>query len=284
MAKKRPSRRTTSNKTTTNKKNKKKKRRSLKAPSSRPRPRRRKRRLSRRAAAPTLVAVQFAGFDTGSYPGDAAINTWAIRSPYHFVGFYFDAPCHTTRTFKSWSGAFPVIRASGLGVAIVYVGLQQDGCGRANLSRAKGIEHGEDTIAKFAAEGFPVGAIVFLDIEHYNGALSPAMADYVRGWLSAILDGNTIAAGIYCPASKIVEIRAAAEQEFAAHGRPGDAPVFWIVKVDRDFDPAVSAPGGSGVAFASAWQGRLDIGETHGGVEIQIDQNVADSRDPSRAT
>ena len=44
-----------------------------------------------------------AGFDTGSYPGDAAIKAWAASSPYAFVGFYFDAPCHTTTTFKTWS-------------------------------------------------------------------------------------------------------------------------------------------------------------------------------------
>jgi hypothetical protein len=241
---------------------------------------RRTRRL--RAAAPPPAAVQFAGFDTGSYPGDAAIAAWADRSPYHFVGFYFDSPCHTTKTFRTWSGTFPVIRVAGLGVAIVYVGLQQDGCGHATLSRAKGIEHGVDTIGKFAAEGFPPGAVVFLDIEHYNGALSDDMAAYLQGWLSAILDDGTITPGVYCPAGKVTEIERAAEREFAAHGVPGGAPVFWVVKTDATFDPAASVPAGSGVAFASAWQGRLDVNETHGGVTIHIDQNVADRRDPSR--
>jgi hypothetical protein len=228
--------------------------------------------------------VQFAGFDTGSYPGDAAINRWAAQSPYSFVGFYFDAPCHTPATFKSWSGTFPVIKASGLGLIIVYVGLQQDGCGKANLSRAKGLAHGLDAVAKFTAEGFPDNAVVFLDVENYNGPLSAAMEEYIGGWISSILDSGRISSGIYCPASKANQIRIAAAKEFEAHGLPGGAPVFWIVKVAAGFNIATSKSTDSGVTFASAWQGRLDISETQGGVTIKIDQNVADTRDPSRAT
>ena len=235
-------------------------------------------------AAPAAATVQFGGFDTGSYPGDAAIDKWAAQSPYQFVGFYFDAPCHTTSSFKTWSGKFPLIKASGLGIALIYVGLQQDGCGQTSLSRAKDLEHGNDTITKFRAEGFPNGAVVFLYVEQFNGALSAAMEAYIRGWISAILDSGTITSGVYCPANKANEVRLAAEREFAAHGLPSGAPVFWIVKADPTFDPAMSMPTGCGVPFASIWQGRLDINETHNGVTIKIDQNVANSRDPSRTT
>jgi Rv2525c-like, glycoside hydrolase-like domain len=237
---------------------------------------------ARRRAAPPLVA-RIAGFDCGSYPGDAAINTWAAKSPYSFVGFYFDAPCHTPTTFKSWSGKLPVIKAAGLGIIVIYVGFQQDGCGKTKLSRAKGLTHGQDTVTKFAAEKFPDKTIVFLDIEHYNGVLSPAMEAYIRGWISTVLDNPDIGIGIYCPASKANEIRLAAEKEYAAHGLPGGAPTFWIVKSDVLFDPATSKPTDCGVAFAKVWQGRLDVAETHGGTTITIDQNVADRRDPSGA-
>lgn len=135
------------------------KRKPVRKPTRRSTPRR------KRLPAAAVVASQFSGFDTGSYPGDAAINTWAAKSPYGWVGFYFDAPCHTTNTFKTWHGKFPHIKASGLGLTIIYVGLQQDGCGKANLSRAKGLEHGQDTVKKFAAQGFPKDAVVFLDVE-----------------------------------------------------------------------------------------------------------------------
>jgi Rv2525c-like, glycoside hydrolase-like domain len=242
-----------------------------------------RKRVAKKATRKASLVATSSGFDCGSYPGDTAIRKWAANSPYSFVGFYFDAPCHTTATFKTWSGRFPVIKDAGLGLAIVYVGFQQDGCGRAKLSRDNGLAHGQDAVTKFAAEGFPDGAIVFLDVEHYNGALSAPMEAYIRGWLSAVLDSGTVTPGIYCPASKSKPIHLAAEKEYAAHGLPGGAPAFWIVKVDPLFDRTSSKPTDSGVSFAALWQGKLDTTETHGGISINVDQNVADSSDPSGA-
>jgi Domain of unknown function (DUF1906) len=239
-------------------------------------------RRKTRAKKPKALVAAAAGFDCGSYPGDAAIRTWAANSAYSFVGYYFDAPCHTTARFKSWSGKFPVIKDAGLGLAILYVGLQQDGCGHTRVSRDNGLAHGRDTVSKFRAEGFRDGAIVFLDVEHFDGPLSAPMNAYIRGWLSAILDSGTVNGGIYCPASKAKAIRTAARKEYAAHGLPG-GPAFWIVKVDPRFDPKTSKPADCGVAFAAAWQGKLDTTETHGGVSLDIDQNVAASSDPSGA-
>jgi hypothetical protein len=226
--------------------------------------------------------VSSAGFDCGSYPGDTAITTWAVESPYAFVGYYLDAPCHTTKSFTRWSGKFPLITSLGLGLSVIYVGLQQQGCGSARLSRARGVIDGRDTIDKCAAEGFPAATIVFLDIESFDGALSAPMKAYVRGWIGALLDSGVARPGIYCPAGKASTILAAAKLEYADHGVPDEAPAFWIVKVRADFDPGTSSPADCGVPFASVWQGRLDIaGEIHGGVAIDIDQSVADSADPS---
>jgi hypothetical protein len=225
-----------------------------------------------------------AGFDTGSYPGDDAVAAWAMNSPYQFVGFYFDAPCHTTKTFNTWSGKSAFIRSTGLGLAVVYVGFQQDGCGKNKLSRAAGTGHGQDTITKFKAEGFAAGTIVFLDVEHYSGALSASMADYIRGWIGALLDDGTVGAGIYCPARKAKAIQAAAQKEYAEHGQPDGAPALWIVKVtDHKFNTATSIPTDCGVPFANVWQGVIDIQEQHGDVTMTIDQNVADSSNPSMA-
>jgi len=238
----------------------------------------------RKPVAPALAspATRAAGFDCGSYPGDFAVATWADMSPYAFVGFYLDAPCHTTKTFKTWSGKYQLLRTLGLGLAVVYVGYQQDGCGSAKLSRANGALHGQDTIAKCETEGFPRSTIVFLDVENFDGALSTDMGAYISGWIGALLDEGSVRPGIYCPARKAAAIQALAAEEYLAHGIANGSPAFWIVKVDPAFDPASSAPAGCGVAFASIWQGRIDVaGETHGGVSMDIDQNVATSRDPS---
>src|SRR4051812_4679787 len=47
------------------------------------------------------AAAGFAGFDTGIYPGDAAMRAWRQASPYVWVGYYLPAPCHRD---VSWSG------------------------------------------------------------------------------------------------------------------------------------------------------------------------------------
>ena len=235
-------------------------------------------------AAPAAVADRAAGFDCGSYPGDKAISAWAANSEYAFVSFYFDAPCHTTSTFKSWSGKFPMIKSAGLGLAVIYVGFQQGTkCGNTRLSRKQGIAHGQDAVAKFTIEGFPAGTIVFLDVEHYAGSLAAGFEAYIRGWLSALLDDGSAGPGIYCPDSKANEILLAAQKEYASHGFLGAQPRFWIVKIEPGFNPTTSIPTDCGVSFANIWQGVLDTQEMHGGISIRVDQNVADSRDPSGA-
>jgi hypothetical protein len=187
------------------------------------------------------------------------------------------------RDIQDLEGQVPASESIGLGLAIVYVGLQQNGCGQAKTVAREGDRarpgHGHEIHRRRIPER--------RDCFSRRGALQrdPVSADggYIRGWVSAILDSGKVKAGIYCPTSKANEIRAAARKEYAAHALPGGSPVFWAVKVDPHFDRATSTPGGSGVSDASVWQGRLDINETHGGVTIKIDQNVADSRNPSNA-
>jgi len=110
------------------------------------------------------------------------------------------------------------------------------------------------------------------------------MVDYYRGWISSILDSNYLKPGTYCAAKNAVDLINAAQAEYSAHGLPGGAPSFWVVKVDPLFDPLTSSPTGCGISFADVWQGQIDLsGETHGGVTFDIDQDAANSSDPSRA-
>jgi hypothetical protein len=182
-----------------------------------------------------------------------------------------------------WIRKYQFLRGLGLGLGILYVGRQQNGCGSDSLSRAQGQTDGNDTITKCKAEGFPQDAIVFLDVEHFDGGISADMKDYYQGWIGAVLDDGTFKPGTYCADSNANDLINAAQQEYAAHGLPSGNPAFWIVKNDLSFDPQTSVPTGSGVAFANIWQGRINVvGEAHGGATISpIDQDVADSNDPS---
>jgi hypothetical protein len=58
-----------------------------------------------------------------------------------------------------------------------------------------------------------------------------------------------------------------------------DDPHFWIAS-ERGFS-IDKAPEEVGHAFAKVWQGVLDIAETHNGVRLPIDVNVAHRPSPS---
>ena len=66
---------------------------------------------------------RYPGFDIAVYPGDAALMAWRFpTSPYYWVGYYVDAPCHRDAT---WMGTYHTVSGMGWGTALIYVG-QQD--------------------------------------------------------------------------------------------------------------------------------------------------------------
>jgi hypothetical protein len=71
---------------------------------------------------PAPVSERHLGFDTYSYPGDAAMTAWRDESvPYEWVGYYLEAPCHKD---NSWSGNRQKLTQMGWGLAVIYVGQQ----------------------------------------------------------------------------------------------------------------------------------------------------------------
>ena len=62
------------------------------------------------------------GFDTGTYPGDAAMRAWRSGgAPYEWTGYYLPAPCHQD---AGWSGKRETLTSMGYGLAVIYVGQQ----------------------------------------------------------------------------------------------------------------------------------------------------------------
>src|SRR5437773_3453407 len=60
------------------------------------------------------------GFDTSIYPGDAAMGAWLKpASPYEWVGYYLQAPCHRD---PSWMGKRAALTSMGWGLAVLFVG------------------------------------------------------------------------------------------------------------------------------------------------------------------
>lgn len=234
------------------------------------------------------------GFDTNIYPGDRALRAWSKAGPYEWVGYYLPAPCHRD---DSWSGKRETIDAMGYGTAVIYVGQQTWGrttnpsaalvrraerrdrtCDAALMSAARGRVEGADAVAKTAAEGFAHGTVIFLDVERME-RVPGAMRDYYRAWVARVLEDGRFRPGVYVHKHNARLVYNDVRAEFAEAG-VAEEPSFWVAS-GRGFSHADAEPTDVGHHFAGVWQGLLDIVESHGGVRLPIDVNVAAVPSPS---
>jgi hypothetical protein len=233
------------------------------------------------------------GFDTRDYPGDGTMRRWFEASPYRWVGYYLPAPCYTGTT---WTGRRETLRAIGWGFAVLYVG-EQDWqamrglpadtvpvaapgarCTTAHLTAERARQHAGEASAATAADGFPQGTVIFLNVERVE-RVTPALLSYVRNWTAGLLEGGRYLPGLYAHDHNAAELYTAVAEEYVRQGRV-ERPRLWVARaagfhINR-------SPAESGYPVAAAWQGRFDIRETWDGITLTIDVNVADSADPSR--
>jgi hypothetical protein len=250
-----------------------------------------------KAAHLTLAAQSVAGtgshlgFDTHSYPGDRAMQAW--RATYEWVGFYLPAPCHKD---DSWSGTRPALARMNYGVAVIYVGQQtwsdhkplsraQQAAAKANgaqclpefVSGARGLAEADDAIARTAAEGFPPGTIIYLDLERMD-LVPERMRQYYREWTARVLADGRYVPGVYAHTYNADLVYRDLRGVYASAGIDADPP-FWVAG-GRGFHRDVS-PSDVGHTFAHTWQGVLDIVERRNGFKLPIDVNVAAVPSPS---
>lgn len=237
----------------------------------------------------------FPGFDLLRYPGDSAMRAWQPPfSPYQWVGYYLPAPCHRD---ASWAGTRARVEEMGYGIGVIYVGQQvwegapepqpdsagQAGpiiCSRTLLSAARGRQDAADAIAKAAADGFPRGTIIYLDLERMT-TIPDAMRDYYRAWGAALLADGRYRPGVYVHGVNADDVHEDYAALYAEAGRREDDVVpLWLAQPDPAFATTM-APTDAGDRRARVWQGRINFDETWRGVTLRIDANVADRRSPS---
>ncbi|MDQ3950446.1 MAG: site-specific integrase, partial [Gemmatimonadota bacterium] len=128
-----------------------------------------------------------------------------------------------------------------------------------------------------AAEGFPRGTVVFLDVERME--FTPkAMRDYYKEWVARVLADGRFTPGIYAHVHNAPLIYRDVKSLFEAAGRT-DEPPFWVAG-GRNFSPT-KAPHEVGHTFAAVWQGVLDVVQEWSGHKVKIDVNVAQTPSPS---
>ena len=150
-------------------------------------------------------------------------------------------------------------------------------CSSQLVSASRGAADAKDAVDKTAGEGFANGTVIFLDIERME-SVPKAMRDYYRSWTQHVLADGRFRPGYYAHTYNADLIYRDVKQVFTAAGISSDPP-FWIAKA-RGFAPDKD-PTDVGHSFAQVWQGVLDVVETHNGVKLPIDVNVAMLPSPS---
>ena len=122
------------------------------------------------------------------------------------------------------------------------------------------------------SEGFPTGTFVYLDFERAD-TLPSGMTDYITAWISKVASGG-YSPGVYCHKHNADAAHAAVP--------PGVKPRFWIVGgVTSQFNISTSKPTDVGVSFADLWQCPASVHRTFGGVNINIDEDIAQFANPA---
>lgn len=170
-----------------------------------------------------------------------------------------------------------VNRKTPVRVMVVPRASRGSSCSSQFVSAARGTADANDAIAKTAAEGFANGTSIFLDIERMD-AVPRAMRDYYQAWTQRVLEDGRYRPAYYAHSYNANLIHRDVKQVLLASGVTADPP-FWIAS-ERGF-ATDKDPTEVGHSFAQVWQGLLDVVETHNGIRLPIDVNVAQFPSPS---
>lgn len=142
------------------------------------------------AAVPGISQRAYPGFDKNDYPGDDLLP--ALHRNFAWTGYWLNNP--PGMTSNPWEGKRDVIRAAGFGFVILFNGRLD-----AQLKEDPAALGRQDAAAATAAakhEGFPSGAIIFLDQEE-GGSLLPEQAAYIGAWIAGA-NRSPYKSGVYC--------------------------------------------------------------------------------------
>jgi hypothetical protein len=248
------------------------------------------------------------------------MSAWlAPASPYRWVGYYLEAPCHRD---ASWMGKRATLSTMGWGFAVIYVGQQtfegvpfrdtssgrllapeRDSlpmarprimippteselanatvvCSRTLLTAEQGVSDAIDAATKTASEGFPNGTVIYLDIEPMT-VMPSSMDAYYRAWIGQVIADGRFRPGVYVAKSNAPAIHDGVQQVYADMHANGSA-LFWVAS-PSDFSLNKS-PQDVGLTFASVWQGPQNVTQEWSGLSINIDVDVAATTSPSNET
>ena len=138
------------------------------------------------------AAHGYLGFDRNDYPGDAGMSE--LRKEFAFAGYWL-TPAPGEKT-NSWAGKRIVMEAQGYGFLLLARGRAVGAVRTAASAKQRGIADAQEAARRAKAEGFVVGAIIFLDVED-GGRLPATYHAYLRAWADELMRLG-FRPGVYC--------------------------------------------------------------------------------------
>ena len=235
----------------------------------------------------------FLGFDRNDYPGDSQLAT--LHSTFSYTSYWLNNPPGDPA--NTWIGKRNLLKTNGFGFLILYNG-RLDRELRVKDAAALGRSDAEAAVHAAKHEGFPPGAILFLDQEE-GGRLLPEQSAYLFAWVEEVRKSQ-YKPGVYCSGILVGQISTA--KDILSH-EGGRTIALWVVNDACPPAPGCTIPNktlkpaASGVPEASVWQFvRSPKSEFAGqcpgyasdnncyapASKTFIDLNLATSADPSR--
>lgn len=133
----------------------------------------------------------FNGMDRNDYPGDSLLG--ALHKSFSYTSYWLNAP--PGEKTNTWAGKRSLLRERGFGFVVLWNGrLDKELKGKDATSL--GQSDADAAVAAATREGFPEGALIFLDQEE-GGRLLPEQLSYVLAWVDAVRRAGW-RGGVYC--------------------------------------------------------------------------------------
>jgi hypothetical protein len=208
------------------------------------------------AALPLCAQQTYLGMDRNDYPGDS--NMAALHKTFTFTGYWLNHPpganCNT------WQGKRKSLQTMGYGFLLLFNGREYTQLKASGNATRVGTNDAAAAVKSAQREGFPRGAIIFLDQEQ-GGRMLPEQRAYIHAWVDAVTKSG-YRAGIYCsgiPFSESAGVSVVTADDIRDHA--GSRKIEFFISNDKCtpspgcvFPQPPPSPAASGVQFADAWQ------------------------------
>lgn len=201
-------------------------------------------------------AQTYLGMDRNDYPGDASMAT--LHKAFAFTGYWLNNPPGANR--NGWQGKRRAVEGFGYGFLLLFNGREYAQLKASGNAARVGTNDAAEAVRAAQHEGFPKGAIIFLDQEQ-GGRMLPEQRAYIHAWIDGVLRAG-YRGGVYCsgiPFRESAGVSVVTANDIREHA--GSREIHFFISNDQCppapgcvFPKTAPDPGDSGVAFADAWQ------------------------------